>query len=557
MIVTRNQSSSIGKWDVATLLAMLLATLVALSWFSFEGLSTFADDSVSYLLMAQCWSPWHEAGPAQLAACVNENYPPLFPLLLAVTGGDQHWGVARALMIAGWVLTGLLFWGWGRHLFGPPIAFGMALLYLSVPMNWLMMFGILSENTYLTLTLATLFLAERRFATPVDAGKSHRGVVIVMTLLASACTLTRSIGLAIPIGLLAAALISRLRVGICTTNQRELALSGFVALCIGLAWYGLNSPGSGSSLYVSDLEKVRESTHQIADLWPLVEPQALRLVESWVNAFTIYWRYPSQPNVIITGGLGFLVIVGWLWRLWLGHADAWYLAVYIAVILIWPYPGQVPRFLHGIFPLLLLQAFSLFTYWPRGHDKWTQRSWILASLLLLSLAATLPTNAFLYHRAQTGRVEGGNAGLAIEFYLFADRDRALHRAMQQRRLMADMSQIEMLTEPEARILWFTPAYVNLMTGRFGVDLQDWSALKHLRDLAQALAEVEVDYVLLTQIHPRDTRVSFDGLRLEPAFLPLSEPVWRAFDPDGQDRTVLLRIDAERLAPFLKQGDPNE
>ena len=96
-----------------------------------------------------------------------------------------------------------------------------------------------------------------------------------MTLRASACTLTRSIGLAIPIGLLAAALISRLRVGICTMNQRELALSGFVALCIGLAWYGLNSPGSGSSLYVSDLEKVRESTHQIADLWPLVEPQAL------------------------------------------------------------------------------------------------------------------------------------------------------------------------------------------------------------------------------------------------------------------------------------------
>ncbi len=551
-----NRPFAIDAWDVSALVAMLLATLIALSWFSFEGLSTFADDSVSYLLMAQCWSPWHDPSPVQLDACVNENYPPLFPLLLALTGGDQHWSVARALIVAGWLLTGLLFWAWGRHEFGPPIAAGVALLYLAVPMNWLMMFGILSENTYLVLTLAVFLLVERRFVTQADTGKPEGGVVIALTLLAAACALTRSIGLAVPLGLLAAAVVGRLRTGRFTSVQGGLVVSGSLSLLAGVVWYAMNPPGSGENLYVYDIEQSRQSAQGLAELWQLVEPQAVRLVESWIGAFTIYWRYPTQPNVLIAGGLGFLVLFGWLRRLWLGRADAWYLAAYISVILIWPYPGQMPRFLHAIFPLLLIQAFGLFASWPRDSKQEMRRRWVVASVLVLSLAATLPTNAFLYHRAQTGGLEDGDAGRAIEFYLFADRDRALHRAMEQRRLMADMSRVEASTEPGARIVWFTPAYVNLLAGRRGIGLQDWSVLKHLPDLARALEVVGADYVLLTRIHPRDTRQTFDGMGLMPAFAPLAEPVWRASDPDGRGRAVLLRIDRQRLKLFMNIGDSN-
>jgi hypothetical protein len=526
---------------------MLLAAYIALSWFSFEGLSTFADDSVSYLLMAQCWSPWHTASSVQLAACANENYPPLLPLLLAISGGDQHWMTARAVMFAGWLLAGLLFWSWGRHLFGPPIAAGMALLYLTIPMSWLSMFGVLSENTYLTLTLAAFLLVERKFVSP-DKGKNpHWYLVVVVTVLAAASTLTRTIGMAVPLGLLAGALICRLRGDASTASLRGMAIAGLVSLLAGVIWYALNPPGGGMAPYMADVMEIRHTALEIDKLSSLLAPQALRLVESWIGTFTIYWRLPTQPNVLVASGLGILVVVGLLRRLWLGRADAWYLTVYLGVILIWPYPGQMPRFLHGIFPLLLLQAFYLLSNWPIVFK--IRREWAVAVLLLLSIAAALPTNAFLYHRARSGNVQDVNAAHAIEFYLFADRDRALRRALEQRYLLTDMHQIREQTSPSARIVWFAPHYLNLLAGRFGIGFEDWSVLKNLPDLARALAKANADYVLLTRVNPRDTRESFDGLALLPAFAPLANTVWKASDPNGKERSVLMRIDNERLAFF--------
>ena len=138
---------------------------------------------------------------------------------------------------------------------------------------------------------------------------------------------------------------------------------------------------------------------------------------------------------------------------------------------------------------------------------------------------------------------------AIEFYLFADRDRALRRALEQRYLLADMVQIREQTSSNARIVWFAPNYLNLLAGRFGVGLDDWGVLKNLPDLARALAEAKADYVLLTRINPRDTRETFDGLALLPAFAPLALPVWRALDPDGKERSILMRIDNERMSFF--------
>jgi len=69
-------------------LLIALATLVfaaACTAFVWQpGLASFADDSVSYLVIAQVFSPWQSASPPVADAFVREAfYPPLFPLALA------------------------------------------------------------------------------------------------------------------------------------------------------------------------------------------------------------------------------------------------------------------------------------------------------------------------------------------------------------------------------------------------------------------------------------------------------------------------------------------
>src|SRR6185295_17153723 len=67
-------------------------------------LAGFADDSVSYLVMAQVFSPYRDASQAVLAAFSREAfYPPLFPAVLALAGAahDIAWAhVLTALILA-------------------------------------------------------------------------------------------------------------------------------------------------------------------------------------------------------------------------------------------------------------------------------------------------------------------------------------------------------------------------------------------------------------------------------------------------------------------------
>src|SRR5258706_1180522 len=62
------------------------------------GLDSLFDDSVSYLVMAQALTPFHAADPAIVAAAAREKYPPLFPLILALTGGAYDWRIAHLVV---------------------------------------------------------------------------------------------------------------------------------------------------------------------------------------------------------------------------------------------------------------------------------------------------------------------------------------------------------------------------------------------------------------------------------------------------------------------------
>lgn len=91
--------------DVAVML-LTVAFAAACATFVWQpSLASFADDSVSYLVMAQVFSPWQPAAQPVAEAFVREAfYPPLFPMVLALAGAAHDMAFAHAitaLLLAG------------------------------------------------------------------------------------------------------------------------------------------------------------------------------------------------------------------------------------------------------------------------------------------------------------------------------------------------------------------------------------------------------------------------------------------------------------------------
>ena len=125
-------------------------------------LATFADDSVSYLVMAQVFSPWQAATPAVAAAFSREAfYPPLFPMVLALAGAAHQiaWAhVLTALLLA--ACLPLVYLLGARWLEDRRAAVAAVLCVALLPALWVNAKGILSEPLFCLLLLATLWALE-------------------------------------------------------------------------------------------------------------------------------------------------------------------------------------------------------------------------------------------------------------------------------------------------------------------------------------------------------------------------------------------------------------
>ena len=97
-----------SRFGVALAVLGLCVAALAAAFLWQPGLDSLYDDSVSYLVLAQWFSPWHAADPAIAAAAPLEKYPPLFPLLLALTGGAYDWRIAHLVVAIAFAATVVL-----------------------------------------------------------------------------------------------------------------------------------------------------------------------------------------------------------------------------------------------------------------------------------------------------------------------------------------------------------------------------------------------------------------------------------------------------------------
>lgn len=466
--------------DFTALVVTLLFAAACAAFVRQPTLASFADDSVSYLIMAQVFSPFQSASEAVAAAFAREAfYPPLFPLALALGGAahDIAWAhVLTALLLAA-ALPVLYLLG-ARWLESRWAALLATLCIALLPSLWINAKGILSEPLFcLLLALALL----------VQEGKEGRAKTVALSVLLAALVLTRTAGVAL---VAAYAMWAVLR-GSGSESKLRLATPALVALLAYGAWIALRP----ASVADENLRLLLER-QPWRDLAATLGTQLRAVAEAWIGSLVVFWVDGQPLRLLLAGVLGAAALAGLALRLRAGKADGWMMAAYFALYLGWPFADQMERFLFPVLPILVLYAFSSAGAGLRALGRPPALAHGVAALMLLSL--TVPAMAFVMQRAGA---QGPQAAIT-DWYRTPGLDQARARAEVHLGLLEDMARIRALTAPHERVMWVTPAYIALLADRQG-----------LRAPAAGLAPAEYrrlvelarpDYVFLSAFHPRNT-----------------------------------------------------
>ncbi len=454
-------------------------------------LASFADDSVSYLVMAQVFSPYQPASPAVAAAFAREAfYPPLFPLVLALSGAAHHpaWahGVTALLLAASLPFAYLL---GARWLGSRGAALAAVTCIALLPSLWINAKGILSETLFCLLLAATFWLLERE--------GTARSAVVKLSLLMMALALTRTAALPMVAGYGLWALTRRGTT--LTARLREMTpmLSAFAAYGLWVMVRPSLTEDEYARIALERGQGFLEGPAGVgASLAAGLLRQANALAEGWVGTLMLFWVEGQPTRFALCGLVGVLALAGVVIRLRRGRADAWMMTAYLATLLAWPFHEQMGRFLFPAVPLLVLYTFVAAGAAMQLIGRRAAIAQALLVALLLSLA--VPAMAFIYQRSQAvGRVVE-----MTDWYRTPDLARARARSQIHLDLLDDMQAIRELTGPEAKVMWVVPAYVALLADRRGVAAPEASLAPAA--YREAVRQSGADYVFLSRYHPRDT-----------------------------------------------------
>jgi hypothetical protein len=467
----------------AVALITLLFGVICAAFVHQRGLATFADDSVSYLVMAQVFSPWQAASPPVAAAFPREAfYPPLLPLLLALAGAAHD--IARAQVLQALLLAAclpLVYVLAQRWLQSRWTAVGAVALVASVPALWIQAKGVLSEPLFCLLLLALYWICDRHPVPPWKVALALAGLV-----------LTRTMGLALAA---AYALWALTRFGQ-PLRERLRAAAPAVAAALAYGVWVLLRPAATADDNVRLLMERSQSAGAGLELAASVARQVQAIAEGWVGSLMLFWVEGQPLRVILAGAVGVLALAGLALRAIEGRADAWISAAYLCVFLAWPFHEQMVRFLLPLMPILILYALDACARIARRFGRPPALAHLVLGVLLLTL--TGPALAFIHLRARAGVPHAG----ITDWYRTPDLKQARARAQVHLDLMADMDLIRKQTRAEDRVMWVVPSYLALLADRRGVRAPPASLPPD--EYRAQVRRAAPDYVFLSRYHPRDT-----------------------------------------------------
>lgn len=502
-----------GKALPRILLALTLGLVFWAGSFVWQDrLGNLTDDSVSYLLMAQCASPYESVSAARQEACATEHYPPIFPWIVALTGASEDF--ARAHLVVHLCLLGAAFFLYGLAASlskSEWLAFVTVLVFLATPLTWVQLPAVLSENLYLLLTLLALWL----YRCVREPPPASLWLWAALTLVLTAVLLTRTIGVMLGLSMGLAFVFA-------AGDQRRAGLAATgIALALAACWYLYRPPGSEIS-YLSDINGgLAQLMGGDFDAPKGIVANLANLGASWLAAFLVFWTAYWSPGVVVFAVFGLFALGGAVRHGLAGRPEGFYVLGSLGVLAVWPYPGQMPRFLYGLLPLLILLGFDSIKWMgERLGSRW--RPYPMFVLTAAAGVFLLPGLSFIEARYQSAEaIPGYDLSLTSAYYRTPDRGEAVAQGILEQVIAKDLRWIERNTPQDARILWFSRSYIPLLADRRQAILP---ATENVAELKAFVAASGVDYIYLSRLHPRYTLSSHNGLAWYSRFADWTERI---------------------------------
>jgi hypothetical protein len=529
-------------WSQAPFLALLAVALPAMLWFAWHrGLATTGDDSVSYLVQARVFAG--NAGPAvERWADTAARFPPLFPLLLAATGGSADMLRAHALVATCGALALVMVARFVAGITGDRrLGIGAAILFAATTSAWISLLGILSEPLYLLLSLAALEVHRVRAGRPGAAASWQ----LALGVLLAAAILTRAVGVTLLAACILHAAIAWRRDG-AELRRRALALVPVVVL-VGW-WLALRSHPPGDNY-----ARVAGTALSMLTAAPLefVAVSAQHLAGAWVATFTAESGVMSTVAGFFVA-LGVAAVAGSVRAALLNRVDGWYVLAYLAVLFIWIFPEEnTRRLLYPVAPLLLLHAYEFAaavlrraTQAPQGRG--------LAILACAQVLLAAPALVVMASKA-TDRAPpfpGYPQDLAgmTSYYTTIALKPARETAGRDLAVLAGLAAIARDTPGDARVAWVRPDYVALLGEREAVP---WYYAEGMEGLVRRLRESGAGYLVVSNVLKADTH----GQQGEPvvtlaSVAPFARVAYTVRNPAAaSDEFALMRVDRAALDAY--------
>lgn len=529
------------------LLALVAPLLAAFSWH--HGLGTVGDDSVSYLNIARYFR--HPSDPL-VAEWVGyqTHFPPLFPGLLAATGGSDDFLVAN-LLVAGFAILALcaVYAYSALCLQNRRGALAIAAVFMVLPTAWISIRGILTEPQFLAITFAFLLLHEARLA---HGGRRAAEWALLGALLGCAW-LTRSAGTALVAAYAVHAAIGLVRDRGREAGRRLLPLAVFAAMAA--AWLVLR-PAPQGELYANVLRTV--SAWISRDPAGYAATSVGHLAGGWVASFMAEPVAGALPRAVLLA-VGLAGVAGAIRRAWANHVDGWYVLATLAMLFLWTFPDDaMRRLLYPVAPLLLLHAVMLARPAVAALPRAFAARWAWPTIAALPLLFTLPATQMVAQRAldRAPVLDGAPYSLAqiADYYTVIPEREARSRAARMAGVLAGFDAIRAATPSDARILWMRPDYVAVLARRRGVA---WYYRGGLDGLLRDALESRADYLVAGSTYKADM-VGEQDERFENAQVlsAIASPVIVVKNAVlGEDDFVLMKIDREALAAAVRSRGP--
>ena len=134
---------------------------------------------------------------------------------------------------------------------------------------------------------------------------------------------------------------------------------------------------------------------KMARLAETFKVQAVVLWRSWITSFDTFWTY--RGAIPVCSALLLLAAAGLVQRLRRRRLDAFYVIFYLLIVLFWPFPAHVPRFIYVVLPILLLYA-VLASQTLVERSRHTALRLMPHACCVAALLVSSPTDALLARR---------------------------------------------------------------------------------------------------------------------------------------------------------------